>query len=133
MAGVAVWTFSVKNLFARARPDVVYRLLDVQGYSFPSGHSSGSSALYLTIALVFAPHVRHMRNRILLFLGCVLLALAIGLSRVYLGVHYPSDVASGLTFGWGWAFLVAALFAWRHTLRSSPEGASGELDNLERE
>jgi undecaprenyl-diphosphatase len=133
MAGVSLWTFATKTLFSRARPDLLYRLLDVAGYSFPSGHSSGSSALYLTIALVFAPHLRHMATRIWLFLACAVMALSIGLSRVYLGVHYPSDVASGLTFGAGWAFLVAALFAWRRTLRTTPETASGELDNLERE
>ncbi|MDB4977117.1 MAG: Membrane-associated phospholipid phosphatase [Myxococcaceae bacterium] len=133
MGGVAVWTYVTKNLFSRARPDLVYRLLDVQGYSFPSGHSSGSAALYLTIALVFAPHLHHMSTRILLFAGCATMALSIGLSRIYLGVHYASDVASGLTFGSGWAFLVAALFAWQTALPADPSGPSGELDNLERE
>ena len=132
MAGVALWTYLTKNLFSRARPDMVYRLLDVQGYSFPSGHSSGSSALYLTLALVIAPHLRSMRSRVVLFVSSAALALAIGLSRVYLGVHYPSDVASGLSFGSGWAFLLAALFAWQRRLPAG-DTRSSELDNLERE
>jgi len=132
MGGVAVWTYVVKNLFTRARPDLVYRLIEVPGYSFPSGHSSGSSALYLTLALVFAPHLHHMSSRAILFSSCAFLSLIIGISRVYLGVHYPSDVVSGLTFGGGWAFLVAAVFAWRRTLQVDPDTASGELDNLER-
>jgi membrane-associated phospholipid phosphatase len=51
----------------------------------------------------------------------------------YLGVHCPSDVASGLAFGSGRAFLVVALFAWRRSLPTTLETASGELDNLERE
>jgi undecaprenyl-diphosphatase len=113
MLGVGLWTYLTKNVFSRARPDLVYRLLDVSGYSFPSGHSSGSAALYVTLALVLRRHVRTLHGRSLLFLGCGTMALLIGLSRVYLGVHYPSDVASGLSFGTGWALLLAAAFEWR--------------------
>jgi len=128
MAGVGLWTYLTKNVFSRERPDVVYRLLDVSGYSFPSGHSSGASALYVTLALVLRRHVPTLRGRTLLFLGCSAMALTIGLSRVYLGVHYPSDVASGLAFGAGWALLLAAAFEWKPAARRS-----GDLDELERE
>jgi undecaprenyl-diphosphatase len=113
MLGVGLWTYLTKNVFSRARPDLVYRLLDVSGYSFPSGHSSGSAALYVTLALVLRRHVRTLHGRTLLVAGCSAMALAIGLSRVYLGVHYPSDVASGLCFGTGWALLLAAAFEWQ--------------------
>lgn len=115
MMGVALWTFLTKNLFSRERPDMVYRLLEVQGYSFPSGHSSSASALYVTLALVLARHVRSVRGRTWVFVGCGAMALLIGASRVYLGVHYPSDVVSGLSFGAGWALLLAAAFEWRRT------------------
>jgi len=149
MLGVATWTYLTKNLFSRERPELVYRLLEVQGYSFPSGHSSGSAAMYVTLALVLRRHVRTLLSRSLLFVGCGGLALAIGLSRVYLGVHYPSDVASGLAFGSGWALLLAAAFElWpraRHlrsreaphktATASAPSLARGsdQLDDLERQ
>jgi undecaprenyl-diphosphatase len=112
MAGVLIWTFVTKNYFARERPEIAHRLLEVQGYSFPSGHSSGSAALLLGLALVFMPHVETVANRIWLFVSCCLLALTIGFTRAYLGVHYPSDVASGLAFGSAWALMIAALFEW---------------------
>jgi undecaprenyl-diphosphatase len=107
------WTLLTKHWFARARPDVVEHLLEVPGFSFPSGHSSGAAALYVTLSVVLGRHVRSARGRTLLIVATSALAVAIGLSRVYLGVHYPSDVVSGLAFGAGWALLLSALFAWR--------------------
>jgi undecaprenyl-diphosphatase len=108
--GAGVWTLTTKSWFARARPDPLHRLIEVQGYSFPSGHSAGSAALYITLALVFGRHLRTLRSRSILLGGSVTFAALIGLSRVYLGVHYPSDVASGLAFGTGWALLLTAAF-----------------------
>lgn len=114
MAGVGAWTLLTKHWFSRERPEVVYRLIEVQGFSFPSGHSSGAAALYVTLALVLSRHVHTLRNRSWLIGASLLLALLIGLSRVYLGVHYPSDVASGLIFGASWALFLTALFEWQH-------------------
>jgi undecaprenyl-diphosphatase len=113
MTGVGAWTLLTKHWFARARPELVYRLLEVQGYSFPSGHSAGAAALYVTLAMVLSSHVRTRRNRTWLVGASLTLATTIGLSRVYLGVHYPSDVVSGLCFGAGWALLLSALFEWQ--------------------
>jgi undecaprenyl-diphosphatase len=112
MLGVMLWTFLTKTWFARERPEMAHRLLEVQGYSFPSGHSSGSSALLIGIALVFMPHLTTFASRAWLMVSCCALALLIGFTRAYLGVHYASDVASGLAFGSSWALLVAALFEW---------------------
>jgi undecaprenyl-diphosphatase len=112
MAGVMFWTFLTKSWFARERPELAHRLLEVQGYSFPSGHSSGSSALLVGLALVFMPHLTTVTSRIWLLASCCALALLIGFTRAYLGVHYPTDVASGLAFGSAWALLLAALFEW---------------------
>lgn len=111
--GGGVWTILTKRLFARARPDIADRLMDVHGYSFPSGHSSGAAALYVTLALVLGRHLRTVSGRGLLLATTISIALLIGFSRVYLGVHYPSDVASGLIFGTGWALLLTAAFEWR--------------------
>ena len=113
MAGATLWVFMTKRMFARARPDVVDHLLEVQSFSFPSGHASGSAALYVTFAVVVGRHLRTLHARMWLLACTFGLALAIGLSRVYLGVHYPSDVVSGLAFGSGWALLVSAAFEWR--------------------
>jgi undecaprenyl-diphosphatase len=108
--GAGLWTLTTKHWFARARPDPVQRLIEVQGYSFPSGHSAGAAALYITLAVVFGRHLRTLKSRSILLAGSMGLAALIGLSRVYLGVHYPSDVISGLAFGTGWALLLTAAF-----------------------
>lgn len=110
--GGGLWTMLTKRYFSRARPEIVERLMEVQGFSFPSGHSAGSSALYVTLAIVLGRHIRTLNGRLLLLAGLSLLSLTIGLTRVYLGVHYPSDVLSGLVFGSGWALLLTALFEW---------------------
>ncbi|MET0287742.1 MAG: phosphatase PAP2 family protein [Polyangiales bacterium] len=112
MVGVMLWTFLTKTWFARERPEMAHRLLEVSGYSFPSGHSSGTSALMVGMAMVFMPHLRTLANRVWLLSSCCAFALLIGFTRMYLGVHYPSDVASGLAFGSSWALLIAALFEW---------------------
>lgn len=117
MGGVGFWTFVTKHLFARERPELAYRLIEVPGYSFPSGHSAGAAALYVTLAMVLGRHVRSVRGRTWLVSCTSTMALLIGLSRVYLGVHYPTDVASGLAFGASWALFLTALFEWHRYAR----------------
>lgn len=114
--GAGVWTLLTKRLFARARPDLDDRLLDVHGFSFPSGHSAGAAALYITLALVLGRHVRTIAGRTLLGVACTVLVALIAFSRVYLGVHYPSDVVSGILFGGGWALLLTAVIEWRRAV-----------------
>jgi len=93
----------IKLLFSRARPDFAQHLVEVSGKSFPSGHAANSAIVYLTIAALASQvvHGRATRNAILI--GAATLVLAIGFSRVYLGVHWPSDVLTGWTFGTLWA------------------------------
>jgi undecaprenyl-diphosphatase len=111
--GAGAWTLLTKTLFARARPDIAHRLVDVHGYSFPSGHSAGAAALYVTLAMVLGRHLRTIKSRVILIAAACTIAVLIAFSRVYLGVHYPSDIASGLAFGSGWALLLTAAFEWR--------------------
>lgn len=106
------WIFEavLKALFGRPRPTIVPHLMEAGGNSFPSGHSFNSAVAYIAIALAFAAiSARHAVRWCLI--GCALgLTLLIALSRVWLGVHYPSDAIAGWLGGAGWAFLASAVF-----------------------
>lgn len=98
----------LKQGFARPRPGIVAHALQVTGWSFPSGHSLMSTATLLTLgALLGAGRRRTAIRRYFLGLAAVL-AFVVGASRVYLGVHWPSDVVAGWLLGGAWAAL-----AWR--------------------
>ncbi len=91
---------------ARARPDLVPQLVEVSSLSFPSGHAANSAMVYLTLAAVAAQAVPRRRVRTYILACALLLVLLIGTSRVYLGVHWPSDVVAGWSFGalWAWSW-----------------------------
>src|SRR3546814_9734550 len=101
-----------KQLVARPRPQVIDHLVEVSSMSFPSGHSANSAIVYLTIATLLAQVVdtRGARNFILVAAG--LLVGAIGCSRVYLGVPWPTDLLAGWRFGTFWALGWWARGAW---------------------
>ena len=98
------WMVSlVKAHVARARPDLVPHWVDVGNMSFPSGHSADSAVVYLTLAALATQVTRDALTRRYIALVAILLVGAIGCSRVYLGVHWPSDVLAGWSFGTLWA------------------------------
>ena len=95
-----------KYWIARARPDLEAHLVVVKTSSFPSGHANSAMIFYLTIALILTQGTRWRDVAVAL---AILLALLVGLSRVMLGVHWPSDVAGGWAFGMLWVLLTLRL------------------------
>ena len=106
-AALGTWLFMwlLKDLYARPRPTVVTPIDPPASLSFPSGHSMVSVALYLTLAVVLARTLPARRLRVFVIVVGALLALLIGFTRVYLGVHYPSDVLGGWAVGLCWALV----------------------------
>lgn len=120
-AGAGIWTSLLKRLITRERPSVIPRLVEVSGFSYPSGHSLAASSVYLLLTFLACRRYHTLNARILL-LGCAAMLIgAVCLSRLYLGVHYPSDVASGAFLGAAWTFFITGLFS-RNSKRWSTAG-----------
>jgi undecaprenyl-diphosphatase len=93
----------LKQLFLRERPDLVAHLVEVSSPSLPSGHAMKSALVYLTIAAIFTRSQDDWAARRYLWAAAVSVTLLVGLSRVYLGVHWPTDVIAGWFAGALWA------------------------------
>lgn len=106
--------------FSRPRPDLVPHLTEVYTASFPSGHAMVSTAVYLTFATQLASLHREVVIRGYLIATAITLVLVIGASRVYLGVHWPTDVLAGWAAGAAWALFVWAGTRWYSLRRRQP-------------
>jgi undecaprenyl-diphosphatase len=127
VGGGALLSSGLKMLFLRPRPELVPHVVDVASASFPSGHALLAATTYLTLGALLARVQPQWRLKVYLFSVATALALAIGASRVYLGVHYPSDVLAGWAVGAAWAMSCWAVAAWLQR-RGQVEGQPPELD-----
>jgi undecaprenyl-diphosphatase len=104
-----VLSLVLKNAFDRPRPSLVPHLSHVYTSSFPSGHSMLSAVVYLTLATLVASVVKRPLLKVYVLLLGMSLTLVVGISRVYLGVHYPTDVVAGWIAGLFWALTCSAI------------------------
>lgn len=105
VVGAACLNGMLKESFDRPRPDLVPHGVPVYSSSFPSGHSMTAAATYLTLGVIASRRQPRLAIRMLVMLTLCGLGIAVGLSRVYLGVHWPSDVLAGWAAGSAWALL----------------------------
>ncbi|NYF25649.1 phosphatase PAP2 family protein [Sporosarcina sp. JAI121] len=120
VAGSILLNSILKNYFKRERPDI-HRILDVNGFSFPSGHSMMAFALYAIIAYIAWRNVKTTMSRVLLILLTAFMIIMIGTSRIYLGVHYPSDVIGGFVASALWLTFAISIYAYFKNKREKKE------------
>ncbi|RYF92958.1 MAG: phosphatase PAP2 family protein [Caulobacteraceae bacterium] len=102
MGGTALGQ-TLKGVFGRERPDEAWRLVEVANASFPSGHAMMSAVVYLTLGALVARFANRTRVKLFAMTVGVILTAMVGVSRVYLGAHWPSDVLAGWCVGAAWA------------------------------
>ena len=124
LAGGTLLGALLKDLYDRPRPDLVAHLVAVATPSFPSGHAMQSAIVWLTLGALLSRAVPGRPARLYVLGAACALALAVGSSRVYLGVHWPTDVLAGWCIGSAWAmgcWLVAVLMKRRAAARTPPD------------
>jgi len=121
VGGGVLLSESIKTLIGRDRPPLIYRAVETSNASFPSGHAMLSTITYLTLGALLAQVMPQRRQKAFVFAVAALLAALIGASRVYLGVHWTTDVLAGWSLGAAWA-MICWLAAWllRRFLRRHP-------------
>ncbi|CAB3389646.1 phosphatase PAP2 family protein [Kyrpidia spormannii] len=105
VAGASLLNGLLKWAFQRPRPG--FGLVEAAGYSFPSGHSMEAFSFYGSVAILLWGYARSRRAKVMLAGSAAVLVAAVGLSRMYLGVHYPSDVIGGFIASTIWLSLCA--------------------------
>ena len=106
MIGASALNMTLKLAFKRTRPVPFFDLLPPESYSFPSGHALTSACFYGAFAAIIAARMKSRRARILVWIVCATTFVLIGLSRIYLGVHYTTDVIAGFAAALIWILVV---------------------------
>ena len=125
VAGGELLTNLLKLGFERPRPELVAHLVEVRTMSFPSGHALNAAATYLTLGALLARFQQRRRVRLYLLMTAILLTMLVGVSRVFLGVHWPTDVLAGWCIGAAWA-ASCWLLAYRLQRRGRVERSVGD-------
>jgi undecaprenyl-diphosphatase len=112
VAGGAALEIMLKLGFARPRPELVSHLVDVNSFSFPSGHATMATITYLTLGVLLARVQERQRMKLYLLAVATFLAFLVGISRVYLGIHWPTDVLAGWCIGATWALACWLIATW---------------------
>jgi undecaprenyl-diphosphatase len=112
VGGGALLSALLKELFERPRPAVVTHLVEVSSASFPSGHAMLSAITYLTLGALVARVIPSQRLRAYVFAIAIVVTLLVGISRLYLGVHWPTDVLAGWCVGASWALACWTVANW---------------------
>jgi undecaprenyl-diphosphatase len=131
--GALLISSGLKQVFDRPRPDLVPHRSHVYTSSFPSGHSAMSAAAYLTLGLVASQFVARRRLKVLFIGVAMFVTAAVGVSRVYLGVHWPSDVLAGWAVGLSWALVCWVVAVWlqdRGVVEPEQEPIAGEASEV---
>jgi undecaprenyl-diphosphatase len=121
MAGGIVLNITLKLSFGRARPDTFFETPQPSSYSFPSGHALLSLCFYGALAAIITHRLRSRATCFLIWTAAAVLVILIGFSRIYLGVHYPSDVLASYAVALSW---VVVVFAFDHLHRKRNESRS---------
>ncbi|REB07982.1 PAP2 family protein [Sporosarcina sp. BI001-red] len=109
IGGTAVLNFVLKLFFHRARPDL-NRLIEISGYSFPSGHTMIATSLYIILAFILWRNAKNS-GRILYVICAIFMIGMICVSRIYLGVHYPSDIVGGISSSACWVLIATSVYS----------------------
>ncbi|MFC0252667.1 phosphatase PAP2 family protein [Massilia consociata] len=123
--GGLVLNVLLKHTFARARPHFAEPLLELTTYSFPSGHALGATVVYGFLACYAARHARSWAGRVLAFVLAIAMVATVAFSRMYLGVHYLSDVLAGAAEGCAWLAICIAGAATLNRRRRARERRAG--------
>jgi undecaprenyl-diphosphatase len=121
---------ALKDVFSRPRPTVVPHLREVFSSSFPSGHAMTSAIVYLTLGSMMMRVSEQRLTKIYCFVMALLLTMLAGISRVFLGVHYPTDVIGGWIIGFVWAS-ICWLVAQHFEVRSGINAERAKSDQRE--
>jgi membrane-associated phospholipid phosphatase len=106
MAGAALLDVTLKHTFHRARPVPFFNIVAPSSYSFPSGHALASFCFYGALAAILTARLKNTRSQIAISSSAAIVVLLIGFSRIYLGVHYTTDVLAGFAAAFIWIFVV---------------------------
>jgi membrane-associated phospholipid phosphatase len=120
--GIGMINMTVKHLVSRNRPPLAEAVAGEQGFSFPSGHTTGTTVVWLLTAWLASRVLGSWTGRLAVRTGALLMIGAVGATRVYLGVHFPSDVLAGWALGAAWAITIALVVNVWEARRTAPAG-----------